>query len=121
MVFTLKPFKIDERRKYPKLEIAQAGKKQEKMKYPDTSVAQNNLMPRKEDKAYKTDQIFKIPVGLFLQNMANTLLLTIHDLTKIKNYSNPKLFLSIFMKEQRMLYLGIFLVILAIFVSIFFS
>jgi len=64
--------------------------------------------------------IFQLPLSVILKNIANTLLLIIIDLTNIDNYSNMKNFLKIFMIENRLMYLGIFVVLVAIYIMLFF-
>ena len=121
MVFGFPPINTDSLRKYPKLEkhIYNRGD----IKYPDLKPVQDNLIHRdtKETQKVKDFHIFKLPMDVFFQNMANTLLLTLHDIVRVSNYSNPKKFMSIFIKEDRLFYLGVFLIILTIFISIFFS
>ena len=122
MVFSFPPVNTDSLRKYPKLEKGTLNK--EPIKYPDLKPVQDNLISRSdkaEHKKVKDFHIFKLPMNMFFQNMANTLLLVMHDIVKVGNYSNPKKFMSIFLKEDRLFYLGIFLIILTVFISIFFS
>jgi len=64
--------------------------------------------------------IFQLPLSVILKNIANTLLLILIDLTNIDNYSNMKNFLKIFMIENRLMYLGIFVVLVAIYIMLFF-
>ncbi len=121
MVWSLPPINTDSLRKYPKLEKHIYNRKD--IKYPDLKPVQDNLIHRdtEETQKVKDFHIFKLPMDVFFQNMANTLLLTLHDIVRVSNYSNPKRFMSIFLKEDRLFYLGVFLILLTIFISLFFS
>ena len=68
----------------------------------------------------KEKNIFNLPLSVILKNMANTLLLILKDLTNIENYSNVKNFLKIFMIENRLLYFGIFVILLSLYSMLFF-
>jgi len=65
--------------------------------------------------------IFQLPLSVILKNIANTLLLILIDLTNIDNYSNTKNFLKIFMIENRLMYLGLFVILFSIYVILFFN
>lgn len=64
--------------------------------------------------------IFEMPLSVILKNIANTLLLILVDLTNVDNYSSTKNFLKIFMIENRMIYFGMFIAIVAIYIMFFF-
>jgi hypothetical protein len=126
MVFTLPPIRLEEdpkalTRKIPKI---------------DTSLAQGNDAPgasRLKDPVFSTREertddeqiislnIFDLPLYVIIQNIANTLLLILSDLTDYDNYSNLQNFLQIFLVENRLLYLGLFIIIIALFTAIFFK
>lgn len=74
-----------------------------------------------EKKREENVSIFDLPLSVILKNIANTLLLILIDLTNFENYSNMKNFLKIFMVENRLMYLGIFVILIAIYVMLFFS
>ena len=85
-----------------------------------------NIDPKEVDvsgeKSREQDvSIFQMPLSVILKNIANTLLLIIIDLTNVNNYSNIKNFLKIFMIENRLMYLGIFVVLFSIYVMLFFN
>ena len=85
-----------------------------------------NLDPKEVDvsgeKSREQDvSIFQMPLSVILKNIANALLLIIIDLTNVNNYSNIKNFLKIFMIENRLMYLGIFVVLFSIYVMLFFN
>lgn len=65
--------------------------------------------------------IFQMPLIVILKNIANTLLLILIDLTNYNNYSNMKNFLKIFIIENRLMYLGIFVVLFSIYMMLFFN
>ncbi len=121
MVFTLPMVNTDTLRKYPKLEKAELNTKP--IKYPDLKPVQDSLIHREKEeyKKVKDFRIFNLPMSVFFQNMANVLLLVLHDIVNVENYSNPKKFMGIFLKDDRLFYLGVFLILLTIFISIFFS
>ena len=73
-----------------------------------------------EKKREEDVNIFQMPLSVILKNIANTLLLILIDLTNVNNYSNIKNFLKIFMIENRLMYLGIFVVLFSIYVMLFF-
>ena len=64
--------------------------------------------------------IFNMTLGTIMKNIANAILLVIMDLTKWENYSSVKNFLRIFLIENRLMYLGIFVVVLALYILFFF-
>ena len=74
-----------------------------------------------EKKREEDVSIFQLPLSVILKNIANTLLLILIDLTNVDNYSNTKNFLKIFMIENRMLYLGLFVILFSIYVMLFFN
>lgn len=64
--------------------------------------------------------IFNMTLVTILKNVANTLLLILIDLTNINNYSNIQNFLKIFIIENRLMYFGIFIIFLSIYILMFF-
>jgi hypothetical protein len=121
MVFTLPPFndlvneKTDKRKKIFENNI----------QYNPIYNNIYNLEPRiVEDTSEKKEEnisIFNLPLSVIFKNIANTLLLILIDLTNVDSYSNMKNFLKVFMIDNRMLYLGIFIIILSIYLLLFFS
>ena len=71
---------------------------------------------KKEEKS-----LFDQPVKVLLQNIASSILLTLNDLTRGETYDSIDSILQVFLKENRILYLGMFLAILAIFIFLFFG
>lgn len=84
-----------------------------------------NLEPRiveeTDEKKEENISIFQLPLSVILKNIANTLLLILIDLTDVNSYSNMKNFLKVFMIDNRMMYLGIFIIGLSIYLLLFFS
>jgi len=83
-----------------------------------------NLEPKivkKTDKIEKDMEksIFNLDLVTILKNIADSVLLIIIDLSNIDNYSNIFLFMNIFLKENRMIYFGIFITILSLIISLF--
>jgi hypothetical protein len=74
--------------------------------------------PNLEAKVEATN-IFNLPFLLILINLANTVILVIKDLFNPENYRSINSFLKIFLIENRLLYIGIFIIILSLFVSFF--
>jgi hypothetical protein len=74
-----------------------------------------------EKKREENVSIFDLPLSVIFKNIANTLLLIIMDLTNFENYSNIQNFLKIFMVENRLMYFGIFVILIAIYVMLFFG
>lgn len=79
------------------------------------------------DKLNKSDtisfellNIFDLPLNLILRNIANTIVIIINELTLVKNYKSINSFLMIFIKGNRLMYLGIFVVFTSLFLSFFF-
>ena len=93
-------------------------------KIPERDLIQNNEIKeeKKDDPleifAFKT--VFDLPLTIIMQNVANAILLVLEDLFEPDNYKNPKTFLKIFFIENRMVYLGIFVIFLAFFLALFF-
>ena len=71
---------------------------------------------KKEEKS-----LFDQPVKVLLQNVASSILLTLNDLTRGETYDSIDSILQVFLKENRILYLGMFLAVLAIFIFLFFG
>ena len=71
---------------------------------------------KKEEKS-----LFDQPVKVLLQNIASSILLTLNDLTRGETYDSIDSILQVFLKENRILYLGMFLAFLAIFIFLFFG
>jgi len=73
----------------------------------------------KEKKEEKS--LFDLPVKVLLQNIASSILLTLNDITRGETYDSIDSILQVFLKENRILYLGMFLAVLAIFIFLFFG
>jgi len=83
-----------------------------------------NLEPKivKKTDAIEKDlekNIFDLNLLTILKNIADSILLIIIDLSNFKNYQNIFLFMNIFLRENRMIYFGLFLVILSFTMSLF--
>jgi hypothetical protein len=65
--------------------------------------------------------LFDLPVKVLLQNIASSILLTLNDITRGETYDSIDSVLQVFLKENRILYLGMFLAVLAIFIFLFFG
>lgn len=108
MPFTLPPAKLDNLNE----------------KLPEMDLIQNNEI--KEDKevdpfeVFKFKDVFNLPLNIIIQNIANVILLVIEDLFEPKNYTSPKIFLRIFLVENRLVYLGLFVIFLSMFLALFF-
>jgi len=69
-----------------------------------------------------TDQnktVFNLPLGMVLRNVANSILLTMNDLIKKDTWSSIDNFMSAFMISNRLLYLGMFITLISVFIIIF--
>ena len=64
---------------------------------------------------------FDLPLGVILQNIASAILLTLQDITSMKSFTDINLIKNIFLKENRILYIGIFISVLAVFIFLFFG
>ena len=64
---------------------------------------------------------FDMPLNKILQNIASSILLTLQDLTMLKKLSDINAYKKIILKNNRILYLGIFITILAVFIHLFFG
>ena len=73
----------------------------------------------KEKKEEKS--LFDLPVKVLLQNIASSILLTLNDITRGETYDSIDSILQVFLKENRILYLGMFLAVHAIFIFLFFG
>jgi hypothetical protein len=85
-----------------------------------------NIKPRiieetDEERKEENVSIMALPLETIFKNIANTLLLILIDLTKVKTWSNLTNFLSIFLIENRLLYFGIFVIILSLYFLLFFN
>jgi len=64
---------------------------------------------------------FDLPLSTIMKNMANSLILIINDLFNKDNYSNINNFLKIFLIDNRLLYFGLFIVIVSLYMMVFFN
>lgn len=83
-----------------------------------------NLEPKivkKTDKIEKEMKmnIFNLKLITILKNIADAVLLILIDLSNFNNYSNIYKFIYIFFKENRLIYFGLFVIILTLIISIF--
>ena len=69
-----------------------------------TDVVEENL---KQD-------IFQLDIMTIIRNISDAILLILIDMTNLENYSKLNLFLNIFIKENRLIYVGIFITILSL-------
>lgn len=69
-----------------------------------TDVVEENL---KQD-------IFQLDIMTIIRNISDAILLILIDMTNLENYSKINLFINIFIKENRLIYVGIFITILSI-------
>jgi hypothetical protein len=87
----------------------------------------NNIYDLEPKIVKKTDRveenlkkdIFDLNLLTIIKNISDAILLILIDLTNPNNYSNLSLFLNIFFKENRLIYLGIFIVIISVFFLLF--
>jgi len=83
-----------------------------------------DLQPKIIKKTDKVEEelkkdIFDLDLMTIIKNISDAILLILIDLTNLKNYSQLSLFLNIFFKENRLIYLGIFIVIISFFCILF--
>ncbi len=64
---------------------------------------------------------FDMPLNKILQNIASSILLILQDLTMLKKFTDINAYKKIILKDNRILYLGIFITILAVFIHLFFG
>ena len=72
------------------------------------------------EKKFELLNIFDLPLILILRNIANTLMAIISELTMRKTYSSVYSFLKIFVIDNRLMYMGMVLVFVSLFLSFFF-
>lgn len=93
-------------------------------KIPDLDPIQNNEIIEEEEvdplEVFKFKDIFNLPMTIIIQNVANAILLVLEDLFEPENYKSPKEFLKIFLIENRLIYLGIFVIVMSFFLALFF-
>jgi len=65
--------------------------------------------------------ILDTPIKIILQNVANSLLLVISELTQAETYVSLNSVINVFLKENRVLYIGLFIIFLSVFLAIFFG
>ena len=93
-------------------------------KIPDMDLIQNNEI--KEEKVedplevFRFKSVFDLPLSIILQNIANSFLLILDDLFEPDNYKSPNTFLKIFVIDNRLMYLGLFIIFFASFLALFF-
>lgn len=83
-----------------------------------------NLEPKivkKTDKLEKEMEkdIFDLQLVVILKNIADAVLLVIIDLADLSNYESIYKFVRIFIKENRLIYFGLFVIILSLVISLF--
>jgi len=64
---------------------------------------------------------FNMPLNKILQNIASSILLTLQDLTMLKTFTDINAYKKIILKDNRILYLGIFITLLSVFIHLFFG
>ena len=72
-----------------------------------------------EEEIEKNISIFDLTLLMILKNIANSILLLMLDLVTPSTYRSVDNFVSIFYKDSRLMYLGIFVIVLAIFIILF--
>ena len=91
---------------------------------PDRDAIQNNEIIEEVEEdpfdIFKFKDIFNLPLTIIVQNVANAILLVLEDLFEPDTYKSPKAFLKIFLIENRLIYLGIFVIVMAAFLALFF-
>lgn len=93
---------------------------------PDFSKISGNILPANKrdqgnviDAKIKATDIFNLPLVIILINLANTIILVIIDIFKPESYRSLDSFLKMFLIENRLLYIGIFIILFTMFVSFF--
>lgn len=93
-------------------------------KIPEMDLVQNNEIKEEKEEdpleVFRFKNVFDLPLTIILQNIANSILLVLDDLFEPDTYKTPKTFLSIFLIENRLIYLGLFIMLLAMFLALFF-
>jgi hypothetical protein len=93
-------------------------------KIPERDLIQTNeIREEKEEdplEVFRFKTVFNLPLTIIIQNIANAILLVLDDLFEPENYKSPKTFLKIFLIENRLIYLGLFVILLAMFLALFF-
>jgi len=87
----------------------------------------NNIYDLEPKIVKKTDKveeklekdIFDLDLITIIKNISDAILLILIDLTNLNHYSNLNIFLNIFFKENRLIYLGLFITIISIFFLLF--
>ena len=67
----------------------------------------------------REDDIFNTSIGTIMRNIANTIILILLDLTNVETYSSLQSFLRIFFIENRLLYFGMFIIFITVFIVLF--
>lgn len=83
-----------------------------------------NLEPKIEKRTDKTEKklekdIFDLSLIVILKNIADSVLLVIIDLSDLDNYTSIYKFINIFIKQNRLIYFGLFIIILSLVISLF--
>lgn len=63
--------------------------------------------------------IFDLSLIVILKNIADSVLLVIIDLADLNNYGSIYKFVNIFIKQNRLIYFGLFVIILSLTISLF--
>jgi len=91
---------------------------------PDVRYAQNSVNSMEMETKpvnFQLLNIIDLPFVIILKNMANTVILIILDLFDLRSYKNINTFMAIFTKDNRLLYVGIILILSSMFISFFFN
>ena len=121
MVFTLPPFNDLVREKTDGKQKIFQNNIQYNPIYNNIYDIEPRIVEDTSERKEENISIFNLPLMVILKNIANTLLLILIDLTNVNSYSNMKNFLKIFMVENRMLYFGIFVVMVSLYLLMFFT
>lgn len=65
--------------------------------------------------------IFDLPLIIILKNIANTIMAIISELSMRKTYKNRNIFFMTFLKNNRLIYIGIITIFISLFFAFFFD
>lgn len=70
---------------------------------------------------FEVMNIFDLPLIVILKNIANTIMAIISELSMEKSYNSVYSFMKVFMIDNRLMYVGIIIVFLSLFIAFFFD
>lgn len=81
----------------------------------------NEMDANRDEVNLQLMSIFDLPLIIILKNIANTIMALISELSMKKTYKNRNIFFMTFIKNNRLIYIGIIIIFFSLFFAFFFD